>query len=750
MHKGVEMVTVPNYEQKVNYSHEPTGYLRANANPDAFGASIAKATEKLGDTSAWFTQTMIGLHNQIQEMNARELANYIDLLERTDLQDPENGYYSKLGKAAMSDPNDPNSGAMGVMNNIEQKINQKQQELGLTWGRGQRAAESVKLKKLNMLYNGAAAHEIKQTQAWGTATLEEAQNLAINKGITHRDSAEDMETALGNGIATILSKAQLLRWDQDTTRIQIAKFKSDFHAGVLNAYLQDGSLKASEYYEAHKEELLPAAQGKYLGAVKNNELNYIARSSAERLYGLYPEDEAGAYAEVDKIENEQERQAIENRLTALYSRQRRIESHEQDNLMDQMWENIADKMKNGQVPSEDDIPYGLNGKNWYQAQNAINQLVNKGDIDTDNSAYLELYELRNTDAQRFANMNLTQYRSVLSNSDYKAFQKMQIDIKNMTPTQLTDQDKAIKDGLKVLGYTYNKQGQLNADPSWFLGEKTEAKAKAFQNSANAYIRELELKKGKNLTQGEINSAMKEFAQSYAYKDKAGKTSDLYIEGMNKQVGFMRNVLNDFQAAEKVKGSALTDEEKYKIVAERVSKTAQEDNKELSSIPTRTSSMPQVGDVWNGHRITSTYGRREKPKKGASEYHQGIDLSYNNNEKFTAFASGKVVNVAFNAGYGNYIDIKSADGTIHRYAHANSFIAKKGQEVKAGDYIGRAGSTGVSTGPHLHYEKIVNGKSVDPLKSNTSSNRKAYAEGTVIRNPKTGARMIMRGGKWQAI
>ena len=140
------MVTVPNYEQKVNYSHEPTEYLRANANLDAFGASIAKATEKLGDTSAWFTQTMIGLHNQIQEMNARELANYIDLLERTDLQDPENGYYSKLGKAAMSDPNDPNSGAMGVMNNIEQKINQKQQELGLTWGRGQRAAESVKLK----------------------------------------------------------------------------------------------------------------------------------------------------------------------------------------------------------------------------------------------------------------------------------------------------------------------------------------------------------------------------------------------------------------------------------------------------------------------------------------------------------------------------------------------------------------------------------------------------------------------------
>lgn len=747
------MVAIPNYESKVNYSNTGIGYYKGGANANAFGASTAAAVQKLGETSAWFTQNMISMHNQIQEINARELANYIDTLERTDLQDPENGYYSKLGKDAMTNPDDPTSGAMGAMNSIEKKINQKQQELGLTWGMGQKAAENVKAKKLNMLYNGATAHELKQTQAWGMATLQEAEDLAISKGVTHRDNEADMATALGNGRATILSKAQLLKWDQDTTRIQLAKFTSNFHAGVLNAYLQDGSLKATEYYNAHKEELLPEAQARYLGQVKNNELNYIARSTSERLYSLYPEDEAGAYAEVDKIENEQERQAVENRLTALYNRQRRIENHEQDQLMDTMWENIANKMKSGQVPSEDDIPYGLNGRNWYNAQNAINQLVNKGDIDTDNSAYLELYELRNTDAQRFANMNLTQYRSQLSNADFKAFQKMQIDIKNMTPTQLTDQDKAIKDGLKVLGYTYNKQGQLNTDPSWYIGDKTEKKAKAFTNSANAYIRELELKKGKNLTQGEINSAMKEFAQMYAYKGKDGKTSDLYIEGMNKQVGFMRNVINDLTAAEKAKGSALTDEERNKIVAERVSKTVQEDNKELSSAASVSQGgTPQVGDIWFGHRITSVYGPRKKPNERASSNHKGVDLAYGNNEKITAFASGKVETIGRDpAGYGNYIDIRSGN-TVHRYAHANSFAVKKGQEITAGQFIGRAGSTGNATAPCVHYEKIVNGSNVDPLSKNAKAqnNKGAYAEGTIIRNSKTGQRMIMRGGKWQAI
>ena len=71
-------------------------------------------------------------------------------------------------------------------------------------------------------------------------------------------------------------------------------------------------------------------------------------------------------------------------------------------------------------------------------------------------------------------------------------------------------------------------------------------------------------------------------------------------------------------------------------------------------------------------------------------------------------------------YGNYVDIQSADGTIHRYAHANSISVKKGQTVTAGMYIGRAGSTGISTGPHLHYERIVNGRAEDPFKHNTSN------------------------------
>ena len=116
------MVAIPQYESKVGVSHTPTSYYRTSVNPDAFGAGIARATEKLGESSEFFIRSMANMHQQIQKTNAAALSNYIDQLEREDLCDPQNGYYSKLGKDAMANPNDPNSGVSGVFNSIDLKL----------------------------------------------------------------------------------------------------------------------------------------------------------------------------------------------------------------------------------------------------------------------------------------------------------------------------------------------------------------------------------------------------------------------------------------------------------------------------------------------------------------------------------------------------------------------------------------------------------------------------------------------------
>lgn len=160
---------------------------------------------------------------------------------------------------------------------------------------------------------------------------------------------------------------------------------------------------------------------------------------------------------------------------------------------------------------------------------------------------------------------------------------------------------------------------------------------------------------------------------------------------------------------------------------------------------------RIGDTWQGHKINSLYGKRERPTAGASIDHKGIDLSYRNNENIGAFAGGKVVKVVNDQGkskkgYGNYVDIKGYDGTIHRYAHANKITVKVGQEVNTGTTIAKAGSTGASTGTHLHYEKIVNGKSVNPMqKTNTNGIRIKAPNGTIVLVPQNRVNEALKNG-----
>lgn len=167
-------------------------------------------------------------------------------------------------------------------------------------------------------------------------------------------------------------------------------------------------------------------------------------------------------------------------------------------------------------------------------------------------------------------------------------------------------------------------------------------------------------------------------------------------------------------------------QKEQLYYQAASQAVQEINQRNRNQALQVTRPAQKGDTWQGHTITSMYGKRQQPIKGASTDHKGIDLSYKNNETVNAFAGGKVVKVVNDQsgskkGYGNYVDIKGYDGTIHRYAHANKITVKVGQEVEAGKPIAKAGSTGYSTGPHLHYEKIVNGKSVNPLQKIAQNN-----------------------------
>ena len=124
-------------------------------------------------------------------------------------------------------------------------------------------------------------------------------------------------------------------------------------------------------------------------------------------------------------------------------------------------------------------------------------------------------------------------------------------------------------------------------------------------------------------------------------------------------------------------------------------------------------------------VTSYFGPTTHPFTKHWYLHKGIDIAYSRGTKVVSTADGKVIEKAFDAeGYGNYIVIKHKYGFYTRYAHMDKVYVKEGQNVEQGEVIGTLGSTGLSTGPHLHYEVRIGTQVVDPqryLDFNSSKN-----------------------------
>ena len=114
------------------------------------------------------------------------------------------------------------------------------------------------------------------------------------------------------------------------------------------------------------------------------------------------------------------------------------------------------------------------------------------------------------------------------------------------------------------------------------------------------------------------------------------------------------------------------------------------------------------------RLSSRFGYRIDPIKNTPSSHTGIDLACPEGTSIYAAMSGTVAYTGFSSVYGNYVIIKHHDGYQTLYAHMSKIIAKKNDKVSQGTVIGLVGSTGYSTGPHLHFSVYKNGKLVDPL------------------------------------
>lgn len=137
-------------------------------------------------------------------------------------------------------------------------------------------------------------------------------------------------------------------------------------------------------------------------------------------------------------------------------------------------------------------------------------------------------------------------------------------------------------------------------------------------------------------------------------------------------------------------------------------------KQLEDLESKLDGMP-LGRPHHG-RITSSYGYRRNPfTNRGREMHSGVDLKGRTGDPVKATAKGKVTFAGYKGSYGYVVMVKHSNGYETRYAHLTRTRVKKGQAIEAGDIVGLLGSTGRSTGPHLHYEVLLHNRKLNPAK-----------------------------------
>ncbi len=210
-----------------------------------------------------------------------------------------------------------------------------------------------------------------------------------------------------------------------------------------------------------------------------------------------------------------------------------------------------------------------------------------------------------------------------------------------------------------------------------------------------------------------------------YDESISETQSLSAEYSSKLVE-QEEVIEELLEAERLRIEAerkAEEERKKKEEEERLrleqeqAANAGNNNASQSNDNSGSSDNSFSGDfIWpvpSSGRITSTFGNRDQPTAGASTYHKGLDIGAPTGSKIIAAAGGTVTTASYNVSAGNYIMISHGDGIYTVYMHCSKLLVSVGDQVSQGEEIALVGSTGVSTGSHLHFGVSSNGSYVNP-------------------------------------
>ncbi|MHB8173014.1 MAG: peptidoglycan DD-metalloendopeptidase family protein [Nitrospirota bacterium] len=194
---------------------------------------------------------------------------------------------------------------------------------------------------------------------------------------------------------------------------------------------------------------------------------------------------------------------------------------------------------------------------------------------------------------------------------------------------------------------------------------------------------------------------------------AGKSFGVKGTGGSSELGAIS--LQEFGSKNRSEAAAQVSQELQGLKSDASSEEARI-KKLMSYFEQRNSIMACTPSIWPVRGfITSDFGYRHSPIYGTTEFHCGLDIANATGTPVHATADGTVSASGISSSYGRYVKIQHGYGLATMYCHLSRMDVHEGQRVKKGDIIGAVGDTGHSTGPHLHYEVLVNGVPVNPMK-----------------------------------
>ncbi len=203
-----------------------------------------------------------------------------------------------------------------------------------------------------------------------------------------------------------------------------------------------------------------------------------------------------------------------------------------------------------------------------------------------------------------------------------------------------------------------------------------------------------------------------YKNSYIDLDKNNSVDIVTISFVksNNQVAIENNEIDDLEVAKNILSKEL---EETIIEGVKIEKILEE----YSLEELENNNKDFITGIWPLKEytyISSQYGYRIHPISNVRSFHKGIDIPAPQDTDIVSIDDGIVTFSGYQSGYGNVVKIKHFDGKISIYAHNNSLIVSEGDVVKQGDIIAKVGSTGNSTGNHVHFEIIVNNKNINPI------------------------------------